>query len=59
MGKWILFADTALVPVGAIQQYALDWFGKLPGSICIESERRTVYIPPTLVILVSWPYRCC
>ncbi len=56
MGKWIMLAGLALLLVGAVVQFApglLGWFGRLPGDIRIESERGTVFIPLTSMILVS------
>jgi hypothetical protein len=56
MGKWIMLAGAALLLLGAVLQFApwlLAWFGKLPGDIRIESERGTVFIPLTSMILVS------
>ena len=56
MGKWIMLVGAALLLLGAILQFApglLAWFGKLPGDIRIESERGSVFIPLTSMILVS------
>lgn len=56
MGKWIMLAGAALLLLGIVLQFApglLAWFGKLPGDIRIESERGTVFIPLTSMILVS------
>ncbi|WP_239654113.1 DUF2905 domain-containing protein [Nitrosomonas sp.] len=33
--------------------WLLNWFGKLPGDIRIESERGKVFIPITSMIIVS------
>lgn len=32
---------------------ALDWFGRLPGDIRIESDRTRIYVPITSMLLVS------
>lgn len=56
MGKWIMLVGAALLLLGAVLQFApglLAWFGKLPGDIRIESERGSVFIPLTSMILVS------
>lgn len=56
MGKWIMLLGLAVLLLGAVLQFApglLNWFGKLPGDIRIESERGTVYIPLTSMIVVS------
>ncbi len=56
MGKWIMLAGAALLLLGFVLQFApglLGWFGKLPGDIRIESERGTVFIPLTSMVVVS------
>ena len=56
MGKWIIYLGLALVVIGAIIQYApwaVNWFGKLPGDIRIETGRTRVFIPLTSMIVVS------
>lgn len=56
MAKWIMLAGATLLLIGAILQFApglLGWFGKLPGDIRIQSERGTVFIPLTSMIVVS------
>ena len=56
MGKWIMFIGAALLVAGAVLQFApwlLNWFGKLPGDIRIETERGTVFFPLTSMILIS------
>ena len=45
-----------LVEQGLIFQFApwlLNWFGKLPGDIRIESGRSRIFIPITSMIIVS------
>ncbi len=42
--------------LGAILHFApwlLNWFGKLPGDIRIESEHSRIFIPITSMIIVS------
>jgi len=42
--------------VGAILHFApwmLNWFGKLPGDIRIESGRTKIFIPITSMVLLS------
>jgi hypothetical protein len=56
MGKWIMLLGLAVVMLGAVLHFApglLNWFGKLPGDIRIESDRGTVFIPLTSMIIVS------
>lgn len=45
-----------LLVIGAILNFApwlLNWFGKLPGDIRIESEHGRVFIPITSMLIVS------
>ncbi|NNM21682.1 MAG: DUF2905 domain-containing protein [Gammaproteobacteria bacterium] len=56
MGKWLVFAGLLLVLAGLLIQYApwtVNWFGRLPGDIRIESENGRAFIPLTSMILVS------
>lgn len=56
MAKWLMLAGAVLLVVGAALHYApwlLNWFGKLPGDIRIESERSVVFIPITSMLLLS------
>jgi hypothetical protein len=56
MSRILIFAGLTLVALGAILHFApwlLNWFGKLPGDIRIESGRTRVFIPITSMIVVS------
>jgi len=56
MGRWLIIAGLIIVLVGAVLQFApwlLNWFGKLPGDIHIETGRFKVFIPITSMILIS------
>lgn len=56
MARWIMIAGAVLLILGAILHVApwlLNWFGKLPGDIRIETERVRVFIPITSMIIVS------
>ncbi|MFP4049754.1 MAG: DUF2905 domain-containing protein [Desulfovermiculus sp.] len=56
MSRILIFAGLILVVLGAILHFApwlLNWFGKLPGDIRIESGRTRVFIPITSMIVVS------
>lgn len=56
MGRWLMIAGALLLIVGAIWQFApwlLNWFGRLPGDIRIESERVKIFVPITSMIIVS------
>lgn len=56
MGRWLILAGAVLVVVGLVLHYApslLNWFGKLPGDIRIESERGKFFFPITSMVIVS------
>ena len=56
MGRWIIITGIILVIIGSIVHFApwlVNWFGKLPGDIRIETERSKIYIPFTSMILLS------
>ena len=56
MAKWIMVLGAILLVVGAILHFApwlLNWFGKLPGDIRIESGRGKIFIPVTSMVIVS------
>jgi len=56
MAKWLMIAGAVLLVVGALIQYApwaVNWFGKLPGDIRIETEQGKVFIPVTSMIIIS------
>ncbi len=56
MSKWIMIAGAAIFAVGAIAHLApwmLNWFGRLPGDIRIETENGRLYFPVTSLVLVS------
>lgn len=56
MARWIMIAGAAIFVVGAIMHFApwmLNWFGRLPGDIRIESENGKFYFPITSMLIVS------
>jgi hypothetical protein len=56
VARWFIIAGLALVALGLVLRYApwlLNWFGRLPGDIRIETERGRVFIPVTSMIVVS------
>jgi hypothetical protein len=56
MSRWMIIAGTVLVVVGLVLHYApglLNWFGRLPGDIRIESQRGGFYFPVTSLVIVS------
>jgi len=45
-----------LLVIGALLHFApwsLNWFGKLPGDIRIETEQGKIFIPVTSMIIIS------
>ncbi|HCL74918.1 DUF2905 domain-containing protein [Stutzerimonas nitrititolerans] len=56
MAKWLMAAGVLLLLLGVALHYApglLNWFGKLPGDIRIESVRSRTFIPITSMIVLS------
>lgn len=56
MARWLMAAGALLLLLGVALHYApwlLNWFGKLPGDIRIESERSRTFIPITSMIILS------
>jgi H+/Cl- antiporter ClcA len=56
VSRWFIIAGAVLVLVGLILHYApglLNWFGKLPGDIRVESERGQFFFPITSMVIVS------
>ena len=55
-GKLLALMGVVLVVVGLTMTYApwlINWFGKLPGDIRIEDEKKLVFIPITSMFVVS------
>jgi uncharacterized membrane protein len=56
MARWFILAGIILITLGLLLHFApgaLNWFGRLPGDIRIETERTKIYIPITTMIIVS------
>lgn len=56
MGRSLILAGCILIVLGAILHFApwlLNWFGRLPGDIRIESGRSRIFIPITSMVIVS------
>ena len=56
MAKWLMIIGAAILVLGAILQFfpwLLNWFGKLPGDIHIETEHGMVFIPITSMVVIS------
>lgn len=52
----MMILGAVLLVLGALMHFApgaLNWFGKLPGDINIETENGRVFIPITSMIVVS------
>jgi hypothetical protein len=55
-GKLLAIIGLALLVIGLMINYApwlINWFGKLPGDIRIEDEKKWVFIPITSLFVVS------
>ncbi len=56
MARILIIIGCVCIGIGLVWHYApwlLNWFGKLPGDIHIESERSKVFIPITSMIIIS------
>jgi Protein of unknown function (DUF2905) len=56
MGRSLILAGCILIVFGAILHFApwlLNWFGRLPGDIRIETGRSKIFIPITSMVVVS------
>ncbi|CAD5109123.1 DUF2905 family protein [Zestomonas carbonaria] len=56
MARWLMIIGAALLLLGVALHYApwlLNWFGKLPGDVRIESGRSRVLIPFTSMLVLS------
>jgi hypothetical protein len=61
-GKILAAIGVVLVVIGLVISYApwlISWFGRLPGDIRIEDERRFVFIPITSMLVVSIIISAC
>ena len=55
-GKLLAIMGVILLVLGLAMTYApwlISWFGKLPGDIRIEDEKKLVFIPITSMFVVS------
>ena len=56
MARWLMILGAVLLITGAILHFVpwcLNWFGKLPGDIRIESQHGKVFIPITSMLIIS------
>ncbi len=56
MARWLMLAGVLLLVIGALLHFApwsLNWFGKLPGDIRIETAQGKIFIPITSMLIIS------
>ena len=56
IGKLLATIGVTLLVIGLIITYApwlISWFGKLPGDIRIEDEKKWFFFPITSMLIVS------
>lgn len=56
MARWLMIIGGVLLAMGAVLHFApgfLNWFGRLPGDINIESEKGRIFIPVTSTLVIS------
>ncbi len=56
MARWLMIMGALLLVTGALMHFApwsLNWFGKLPGDIRIETEQGKIFIPITSMLIIS------
>jgi hypothetical protein len=56
MARWLMIIGALLLITGALLHFApwsLNWFGKLPGDIRIETEQGKIFIPITSMLIIS------
>jgi hypothetical protein len=56
MARWLMIAGAVLLAIGALLHFApwtLNWFGRLPGDIRIETAQGRIFIPITSMLIVS------
>ncbi len=56
MARWLMIMGALLLVIGALLHFApwsLNWFGKLPGDIRIETEQGKIFIPITSMLIIS------
>lgn len=56
IGKLLATIGVVLLVLGLVINYApwlISWFGKLPGDLRIEDEKKLVFIPITSMLIVS------
>lgn len=56
MARWLILIGLIIAGVGLVLHYApglMNWFGRLPGDVRIESENGRFCFPITSMLVVS------
>lgn len=56
MARWLMIMGVLLLLFGALLHFApwsLNWFGRLPGDIRIETASGKIFIPITSMLIIS------
>ncbi len=56
MGRWLIIFGLILIVSGGVLSFApwlINWFGRLPGDIRLQSRHCRVFIPVTSMIVIS------
>lgn len=56
MARWLMIIGAVLIGLGALLHFApsaLQWFGRLPGDIRIETGSGRIFVPITSMLLIS------
>jgi len=56
MAKWLMIVGALVLATGALLHFApwsLNWFGRLPGDIRIETGHGEIFIPITSMLIIS------
>jgi len=56
MARWLMITGVLFLIVGILLHFApwsLNWFGRLPGDIRVETQQGKVFIPLTSMLIVS------
>jgi uncharacterized membrane protein len=56
MGRWIMVVGFILIVIGMVLHFApwlINWIGRLPGDMRIETGRSKIFIPIVSMIVLS------
>lgn len=56
MARFLITIGCILIVLGAILHFApglINWFGRLPGDIRIESDKVKIFVPIVSMIIIS------